>query len=85
MYITWYYNYRFRRRTSVTPKTYLSFLASYKKIYTEKLEGINILAHRMKTGLTKLVEAQQSVDVLRQELAEKEKDILVATEAAEKV
>lgn len=39
----------------------------------------------MKTGLTKLVEAQESVDLLRQELAEKEKEILVATEAAEKV
>lgn len=60
-------------------------MASYKKLYTEKLEGINILAHRMRTGLTKLVEAQESVDLLRQELAEKEKEIAVATDAAEKV
>lgn len=59
-------------------------MASYKKVYGEKLDGINVLAHRMKTGLTKLVEAQESVDLLRQELAEKEKEILVATEAAEK-
>lgn len=39
----------------------------------------------MKTGLTKLVEAQESVDLLRTELAVKEKEITVATEAAEKV
>lgn len=77
--------HRFRRQTHVTPKTYLSFLDNYKVLYTEKHDGIAVLAHRMKTGLTKLVEAQASVDVLRKELEVKEKEIAVATEAAEKV
>lgn len=76
---------RFRRRTYVTPKTFITFLAAYKGLYRKKVEDIEVLAIRMKTGLSKLVEAQVSVDVLRKELAVKEKEMLVATEAAEKV
>lgn len=77
--------FRFRRQTYVTPKTYLSFLDSYKSLYKEKRQGIDILDQRMRTGLTKLVEAAASVDILRQELAVKDKEIAVANEAAEKV
>lgn len=43
------------------------------------------MAVRMKTGLSKLVEAQASVDILRAELAVKEKEMEVATAAAESV
>lgn len=39
----------------------------------------------MRVGLTKLVEAAASVDILRQELAVKDKEIAVANAAAEKV
>lgn len=39
----------------------------------------------MRTGLTKLIEAAQSVDELRKELAVSEKELAVATAAAEKV
>ncbi|XP_050311595.1 dynein axonemal heavy chain 8 [Anthonomus grandis grandis] len=79
-----YYD-RFRRRTYVTPKTFISYLAAYKVLYRKKVDDIDVLAMRMKTGLSKLVEAQASVDVLRAELAVKEKEMTVATEAAEKV
>ncbi|XP_019756852.1 dynein axonemal heavy chain 8 [Dendroctonus ponderosae] len=79
------YYEKFRRRTYVTPKTFITFLAAYKGLYRKKVEDIEVLAIRMKTGLSKLVEAQVSVDVLRTELAVKEKEMLVATEAAEKV
>lgn len=43
------------------------------------------MAEQMNVGLEKLSEAQESVDELRLELAEKEKDIKVATEKAEVV
>lgn len=76
---------RFRRRTYVTPKTFISFLGAYQILYKKKLDEIGVLAMRMKSGLTKLVEAQASVDELRKELAVKEKEMSVATEKAEKV
>ena len=44
-----YFN-RFRRQTHVTPKSYLSFLAGYKKIYSEKRKEIGVLADRMNIG-----------------------------------
>lgn len=42
--------FRFRRRTHVTPKSYLSFISGYKGLYTEKYEFINTLAERMNVG-----------------------------------
>lgn len=44
------YFQRFRRQTYVTPKSYLSFIAGYKTIYSEKKGEIGILAERMNTG-----------------------------------
>ncbi|XP_052872308.1 dynein axonemal heavy chain 8 [Anopheles cruzii] len=81
---TEYYE-RFRRQAHVTPKSFLSFLDGYKRIYRQKHETIAILASRMQTGLVKLIEAAESVDALRLELEEKEKDIVVASAAAEVV
>ena len=34
----------------MTPKSYLSFIDSYKIIYTEKITHVGTLAERMKTG-----------------------------------
>ena len=81
---TEYFN-RFRRQTHVTPKSYLSFLAGYKKIYAEKRAEIGILAERMNTGLKKLIDATQSVNELSKELVVKEKDLAVANVKAEEV
>ncbi|XP_066267666.1 dynein axonemal heavy chain 5-like [Branchiostoma lanceolatum] len=76
---------RFRRQMHVTPKSYLSFLAGYRTIYTEHLNEVGTLDQRMKTGLAKLVEAQESVNELSKELAVKEKDLAVASKNADKV
>lgn len=43
-------SFRFRRRTHVTPKSYLSFVNGYKTLYTEKYNYINTLAERMNVG-----------------------------------
>lgn len=69
----------------MTPKSYLSFINGYKTIYAEKKEEIGNLAQRMNTGLTKLMEASESVAELSRELAVKEKELAVASEKAEKV
>ena len=76
---------RFRCQAYVTPKSFLSFLETYKKIYKEKHDHISGLAFRMQTGLIKLVEAAESVDILKKELELKEKEIILATETAEVV
>ena len=79
-----YFN-RFRRQTSVTPKSYLSFIAGYKAIYSAKRKEIGDLAARMNTGLTKLVEATEQVNELSKLLVEKEKDLAIASAEADKV
>ncbi len=76
---------KYRRSTHVTPKSYLAFINGYKDIYTQKFTEIDNLANRMNTGLEKLVEAGQSVVNLKAELAEKEKELAVANERADKV
>jgi dynein heavy chain len=81
---TEYFN-RFRRQTHVTPKSYLSFLGGYKKIYAEKRAEIGVLAERMNTGLKKLIEATVSVNELSKVLVEKEKELAVANAKAEEV
>ncbi|TKS79492.1 Dynein heavy chain 8, axonemal [Collichthys lucidus] len=76
---------RFRRRTHVTPKSYLSFINGYKTLYTEKHNYINTLAERMDVGLDKLMEASKSVAQLSKELEVKEKELAVASVKADKV
>ncbi|EMP33916.1 Dynein heavy chain 8, axonemal [Chelonia mydas] len=76
---------RYRRRTFVTPKSYLSFISGYKTIYREKFAGVGNLSDRMKTGLAKLMEAEISVNQLSKELAVKERDLAVASKRADGV
>ncbi|KAF5281562.1 hypothetical protein FQA39_LY05097 [Lamprigera yunnana] len=79
------YYERFRRQTYVTPKTFMSFLGSYKVLYKNKLNEIEAMALKMTTGLSKLIEAAESVDILRKELEIKEIEIAAANAAAERV
>ncbi|XP_037644332.1 dynein heavy chain 8, axonemal-like isoform X1 [Sebastes umbrosus] len=76
---------RFRRRTHVTPKSYLSFVNGYKTLYTEKYNYINTLAKRMNVGLDKLMEASKSVAQLSKDLEVKEKELAIASIKAEEV
>uniref|UniRef100_A0A803VU94 Dynein axonemal heavy chain 8 n=1 Tax=Ficedula albicollis TaxID=59894 RepID=A0A803VU94_FICAL len=79
------YFQRYRRRAYVTPKSYLSFINGYKEVYTEKLHSINEQAERMQTGLSKLMEASESVAKLSKDLAIKEKELAVTSIKADKV
>eukprot|EP00912_Choanoflagellata_sp_UC4_P002376 UC4_evm2s1496 len=76
---------RFRRRTYVTPASFLSFLNGYKSLYRDKLEIVGGAADRMNIGLDKLTEAGESVDALSKELAVKEVDLAKAKVETEKV
>ncbi|KAK7945226.1 hypothetical protein WMY93_000954 [Mugilogobius chulae] len=77
---------RFRRRTHVTPKSYLSFINGYKSLYSEKHNYINTLAELFVfPGLDKLMEASESVAKLSKELVVKEKELAIASVKADKV
>ncbi|PKU48851.1 dynein heavy chain axonemal-like [Limosa lapponica baueri] len=76
---------RYRRRTFVTPKSYLSFIGGYKAIYKEKFANVGSLSERMRTGLAKLMEAEDLVNQLSKELVMKEKDLAVASKKADEV
>ncbi|KAJ7340954.1 hypothetical protein JRQ81_004241, partial [Phrynocephalus forsythii] len=79
------YFQRYRRRAHVTPKSYLSFINGYKDVYADKLASINEQAERMQIGLSKLMEASESVARLSQDLAVKEKELALASVKADKV
>jgi dynein heavy chain, axonemal len=76
---------RYRRQTHVTPKTYLTFLSSYKNVFGAKAKEIGGLSSRMETGLAKLYEASETVGKLKGELAVMERDLAEASATAETV
>jgi dynein heavy chain len=76
---------RFRRRTYVTPKSYLSFLSSFKSLYTSQLSKIQNDASRMKEGLEKIREAREQVNVMKGDLVEQEAKLAVAQQEAERM
>ena len=76
---------RFRRSAHVTPKSYLSFLNSYKTVYRNKSAEIGEMAERMSSGLTKLHEASLTVEALKRELVVTETELAQASDKAEKV
>ena len=78
-------HHRYRRTAHVTPKSYLSFINSYKSVYAQQRKEIGGLADRMNRGLEKLVEASQSVLQLSQELVVMEKELAAASISADQV
>lgn len=73
------YYQRFRRATHVTPKSYLNFIAGFKNIYTLKYNELCEGAEKMDTGLEKLAEASESVEILKTDLALMEMDLAEAS------
>ncbi|KAF7232655.1 hypothetical protein EG68_06684 [Paragonimus skrjabini miyazakii] len=76
---------RYRRTANVTPKSYISFIHGYMKVYKEQVEQVNAHIARLGSGLQKLMEAQDSIAKLSVELATKEKELEVANREAEAV
>jgi dynein heavy chain, axonemal len=79
------YFQRFRRATHVTPKSYLNFIAGYKNIYTMKYNELCEGAEKMDTGLEKLAEASESVEILKKDLAIMETELAEASLKSERV
>ena len=75
---------RFRQRAFVTPKSYLSFLSSFKDLYFSQLSKIQG-ASRMKEGLEKIREAKDQVAVMKGKLIEQENQLHFAQQNAEQM
>ena len=57
---TEYYK-RYKRHVYVTPKSYLSFLEGYRKLYSKKLKETRGLASSINSGLQKMSDAKLDV------------------------
>ena len=79
------YFQKFRRPAHVTPKSFLSFINSYKDVYARKEEEIGDMSGRMNSGLSKLQEASRSVEILKEELNIMERHLREANQKAEEV
>lgn len=69
------YFQKLRRQVFVTPKSYLSFIASYKELYIKKYyEELDVQEKRYQIGLQKIKEAQVAIELMSVDLkAEEEK------------
>ncbi|GAB0086567.1 Dynein heavy chain [Sergentomyia squamirostris] len=75
---------RFRRKVYIIPKKFLNFLQTYMDFYMKKKLQIENMSKRMSDGIQKLLDAAESIKVLKIELESKEKYIREATETVEK-
>jgi len=66
------YKTRFRREVYSTPKSYLSFIAAYTRVYSLKQKAIDEEAEKITGGLDKLNKAGEDVRNMRTELAAQE-------------
>jgi len=74
---------KFRRNVYVTPKSYLSFLAGYKTLYSAKVNEVKELAEKINSGLSKLFEAKEDVNKMKGELAIKNTELAEAQKKSE--
>ena len=61
-----------RRAVYVTPKSFLSYLNSYKDLYIDKYENLDKQESSFKVGLAKIKEAQVSIASMEVGLKEEE-------------
>mmetsp|Transcript_8258 Transcript_8258/g.4401 ORF Transcript_8258/g.4401 Transcript_8258/m.4401 type:complete len:142 (+) Transcript_8258:1556-1981(+) len=54
-----------RRNVYVTPKSFLSFLNAYKKLYKEKYDDLEIQERSVNVGLEKLAQGAKDIEVMQ--------------------
>ena len=68
----------FRKQTYVTPKSYLSFLQTFKRMYQQKQGELMSGYNRLKSGLDKLEKASKDVDEMSKKLEVEKKELAVS-------
>ncbi|KAL7690391.1 putative AAA+ ATPase domain, dynein heavy chain region D6 P-loop domain-containing protein [Plasmopara halstedii] len=75
--------YKHRHRSVVqTPRTFLSFLATYKELYTDKLRKVQHLEEAVDLGLQKLGQGAQDVERMKVVLKHEEAKLEIAEAAS---
>lgn len=69
-----------RRQVYVTPKSFLSYLASYKSLYIEKFDELDQQEESFKIGLSKIQDATVTINLMEVSLKEEEVQLNEATE-----
>ncbi|KAF4132123.1 Dynein heavy chain C-terminal domain [Phytophthora infestans] len=76
---------RRRRRVVQTPRSFLSFLSTYKELYAEKLSEVRHQEGAVNLGLQKLGQGARDVEKMKVVLKEEEAKLVVAEAAANKM
>ncbi|CAM9783470.1 unnamed protein product [Ectocarpus sp. 6 AP-2014] len=66
------YFVQMRRRVYQTPRSFLSFLGSYKDLYLSKKEQVDVKSKRVIVGLDKLKKGASDVELMKVQLKEEE-------------
>jgi dynein heavy chain len=72
---------KYRRTNYVTPKNYLDYISTYNKLLSDQRELNGKLCARLESGLEKLEESSQQLEVLNKQLAEQNIAVKNKTEA----
>jgi dynein heavy chain len=79
------YRSNMRRQVYQTPKSYLSFIASYKTMYSSKLKALQEKESRIKLGLEKLIQGAKDVEAMKVVLAAEQVKLEEATRDTNKM
>ena len=79
-----YFN-KMRRYVYVTPKSYLSFISSFKEVYVVKKEELEEQEHRVNLGLQKLQQAKVDVERMQVELDAENRKLQETVDNVEKL
>lgn len=74
---------RMRRQVYFTPKSYLSYLEAYKKLYLIKYKELDQQESNYRIGVNKINEASETISKMKIQLGEEEKKLKEATEKTE--
>jgi dynein heavy chain len=74
-----------RRHVYVTPKSYLSFIASYNELYTKKYNEVDKEEYEILAGLSKLAGATADIEEMSITLKKEQVEVNEATEATNKL
>lgn len=74
-----------KRRTYVTPTSYLELIQTFKDLYQFKVEQITLQRNRYEVGLEKLQFAAGQISIMQEELHELQPKLIVASGITEKL